>query len=45
MVTRYWRDIRPEMYIREAIANKRVVYSDNLTASDFNSVIAQMGLT
>lgn len=45
MVTRYWRDIRPELYIREAIANKRVVYSDNLTASDFNSVIEQMGLT
>lgn len=45
LVTRYWRDIRPEMYIRDAIANKRVVYSDNLTASDFNSVMDQMGLT
>lgn len=44
MVTRYWRDVLPEEYIQQAISNKRVAYSDNLTASDFNSVIGQLGL-
>lgn len=44
MVTRFWRDVLPEEYIQQAIANKRVAYSDNLTASDFNSVIGQLGL-
>lgn len=44
MVTRYWRDVIPEEYIQQAIANKRVAYSDNLTASDFNSVLGQLGL-
>ena len=43
-VTRYWRDNIPETYIRECIVNKRVCYSDNLTASDFLSVIDQLGL-
>lgn len=44
LTTRYWRDVLPEAYIQEAIANKRVAYSDNLTASDFNSVLSQLGL-
>lgn len=44
LTTRYWRDVLPEAYIQEAIANKRVAYSDNLTASDFNSVLGQLGL-
>ena len=43
-ITRYFKDIRPELYMQEAIHNERVCYSDNLTASDFLSVIAQMKL-
>ena len=42
--TRYFRNNRPEMRIRELIQNEKVVYSDNLTASDFQNVYAQMGL-
>lgn len=44
METRYFRDNRPEQRIRELIANEKVVYSDNLTASDFQNVYAQMNL-
>lgn len=43
-ITRYFKDNRPERYIREAFANKRTVYSDNLTANDFKGVWASMGL-
>lgn len=43
-ITRYFRDITPEFYMRDCIVNKRVVYSDNLTASDFLSVFEQMDL-
>ena len=43
-ITRWWLDNNPENYIREAIANERVCYSDNLTASDFKSVFAQLNL-
>ena len=44
MVTRYFKDNRPESYIQECIASDRVCYSDNITASDFNGVISQMDL-
>ena len=44
MITRYFKDTRPEQLMRECIANKRVCYSDNLTASDFLSVYSQMDL-
>lgn len=42
--TRYFRDTRPEQYIQECLANELVCYSDNLTATDFLGVIAQMDL-
>jgi hypothetical protein len=42
--TRYFKDNRPEQRIRELIANEKVVYSDNLTASDFQNVYMQMNL-
>lgn len=44
MVSRYFKDNRPEALMRECLINKRVCYSDNLTASDFLSVYDQMGL-
>lgn len=43
-VTRYWMDNNPEHYMRQCIEEKRVCYSDNLTASDFLSVIGQLNL-
>ena len=43
-VSRYFRDNRPEQYIQECIATERICYSDNLTATDFNGVLAQMDL-
>ena len=43
-VSRYFRDNRPEGYMQECLAHERVCYSDNLTATDFNNVIAQMDL-
>lgn len=42
--TRYFKDNRPEQYMVECIDNNRVVYSDNLTASDFNNVVELMKL-
>ena len=42
--SRYFRDNVPENYIRQCIESNMVCYSDNLTASDFNGVIAQMDL-
>lgn len=42
--SRYLWDTNPERYIKECIANNRVCYSDNLTGSDFNNVIAQMDI-
>lgn len=44
MVTRYFKDNRPEGYMQECIAKQRVCYSDNLTATDFLTVIDQMDL-
>lgn len=44
MVTRSWRNITPEMVMQDLISSGRVVYSDNLTASDFLSVLSQMNL-
>lgn len=44
MTSRYFRDIKPEMIIRDLIENERACFSDNLTATDFLSVYAQMGL-
>ena len=43
-ITRYFKDNRPEQRIRELIRNEKVVYSDNLTASDFQNVYTQMNL-
>ena len=43
-VSRYFKDNKAEMYMKECIANSLVVYSDNLTASDFLSVIDRMNL-
>lgn len=43
--SRFFWDTNPERYMKECIASNRVCYSDNLTASDFNNVIAQMRLT
>lgn len=43
-ISRYFRDNRPEQYIQECIASERVCYSDNLTATDFNGVLAQLDL-
>lgn len=42
--SRYFWDTNPEQYMQECIHNNRVCYSDNLTASDFNNVVAQMGI-
>lgn len=42
--SRYFKNNVPEEYIQECIANNRVCYSDNLTASDFLGVIAQLDL-
>lgn len=42
--SRYFRDNRPEQYIQECIGSERICYSDNLTATDFNGVLAQMDL-
>ena len=42
--TRYFKDNKPEQYMVECIDNNRVVYSDNLTASDFNNVVELMKL-
>lgn len=44
MITRYFKDIKPELLMQDCLANKRVCYSDNLTASDFLSVYSQMDL-
>ena len=44
MTTRYFNDNRPESYMQECIAKQRVCYSDNLTATDFLTVIDQMKL-
>lgn len=44
MTTRYFKDNVPESFMRDAIMNERVCYANNITASDFNSVIAQMNL-
>lgn len=44
LTTRYFKDTRPENRIRELIANEKVVYSDNLTASDFKNIYTTMGL-
>jgi hypothetical protein len=44
MVTRYFKDNRPESYIMDCINNNRVCYSDNLTASDFLGVVEAMGI-
>ena len=44
MVTRYFNDNRAEKFIVECIDNQRVVYSDNVTATDFLSVVEQMDL-
>ena len=44
MHTRYFKENKPELYMQDAIHNERVVYSDNLTASDFLSVISQMNI-
>ena len=44
LTTRYFKDNRPEQYMVECIDNNRVVYSDNLTASDFNNVVELMKL-
>lgn len=39
-VTRYFRsESKAEQHIVDCIANERVVYSDNLTATDFNSTL------
>lgn len=43
-ITRGFKDNRPELYMQECMAEFRVCYSDNLTASDFNSVVEQMGI-
>lgn len=42
--SRFFWDTNPERYIKECIAENRVCYSDNMTGSDFNNVIMQMGL-
>lgn len=42
--SRYFRDNRPENYMQECISTDLVCYSDNLTATDFLGVIAQMEL-
>lgn len=44
MTTRYFKDNRAEQSILQCIDNERVCYSDNLTASDFESVIKQLDL-
>ena len=44
MESRYFWDTNPERYIKDCINENRVCYSDNLTASDFNNVIMQMGI-
>ena len=44
LTTRYFKDNKPEQYMVECIDNNRVVYSDNLTASDFNNVVELMKL-
>lgn len=44
MVTRYLKDNTPELYMRDCLQNNRAVYSDNMTGTDFNNVVAQMGL-
>jgi hypothetical protein len=44
LTTRYFKDTRPENRIRELTANEKVVFSDNLTASDFKNIYSQMGL-
>lgn len=43
-ISRYFKDNSPERRIRELIANEKIVYSDNLTASDFQNVYSQMNL-
>ena len=42
--TRYFKDNRAEQHIVDCIANERVCYSDNLTATDFNSVLKLMDI-
>lgn len=42
--SRYFWNTNPELYIQECIHESRVAYSDNLTAADFNNVLAQMGI-
>ena len=44
MVTRYFKDNKAEKFMVECIDNMRVVYSDNVTATDFLSVVEQMDL-
>ena len=42
--SRYLWKTLPESYIADCIQNNRVAYSDNLTAADFNNVLAQMNI-
>lgn len=42
MHTRYFKDNTAERYMQECLASDRVCYSDNLTATDFNNVLANM---
>lgn len=40
--SRYFKDNTAERYMQECLATDRVCYSDNLTATDFNNVLANM---
>lgn len=39
-----FKDNRPEQYMRECIRTNKACFSDNLTANDFRSVVAQLKL-
>lgn len=43
-ITRYFLPNNAETYMRECFRNEKMVFSDNLTASDFRGVYRQMGL-
>lgn len=40
--SRYFKDNTAERYMQECLGSERVCYSDNLTATDFNNVLANM---
>lgn len=40
-ITNGFRDVRPEYYMSECLRSGKVVYSDNLTGTDFNNVSEQ----